>query len=53
MEAFVIGLHAALDVTEIVLEGADSDREFVAENVKGPLLGPQFLNDLLPAGTDH
>ena len=53
MEAFVVGFHGALDVTEIVLEGADLDGELVAKIVERQLLLPEPLNDLLPTGSGH
>ena len=46
----MIGLDAAPDVREIVLEGADLDGEFVAEIVKHPLPIAETLDDLLSAG---
>ncbi len=47
----VIGLDAALDVGEIVLEGADLDGELVTEIVEGPLPLSKELVDFLSAGT--
>jgi hypothetical protein len=47
---FVIGPDGALDVAEIVLEGADGDRELVAEVVKHPLSLAEALDDLLATG---
>ena len=48
---FAIGLDAALDVSQIVLEGADLDDEFVAESVKDPFVEPQKVDDFLTTGT--
>ena len=52
-EAFAVRPDGALDVAEIVLEGADGDSEFVAEVVKHPLLVTEALDDLLPPGEPH
>lgn len=53
MEAFVVGFHAALDVTEIVLEGSDFNGELVAKIIERQLLLPEPVNDLLPTGSGH
>ena len=49
----VIDLDAALDVREIVLEGADLDGELVAEIVEGPLVLSKEADDLLASGAER
>ena len=45
-----MGPDAAVDVRQILLEGADRDRELAAEIVEDPLVITQALDDLLAAG---
>ncbi len=46
----MIDLDAALDVRQIVLEGAYLDGELVAEVIEGPLLLSKKSDDLLTPG---
>ncbi len=51
LKAFPVRLDAALDVAEIVLEGADGHGELVTEVVEKPLFFVEALNDLLTTGS--